>query len=184
MPKNDIYIKNVHLKSRSVIILFVGLILIGAVATACVKIDKPSLKELTPTPVLVYAETPILSAEAQVLTSTPEISETSSYSHPTPKVLFLTIKALSVALRAGPNIMHPETPNIYHQGTRMMVLEKYNDWFYVEAPNGARGWLNKVWVIIDPYILDEIPMAHNIPTSPPDPISTSRPPKSYPNTYP
>src|SRR5204862_503355 len=114
--------------------LLIGLALIGFLAFAFTNYVKSPI--IQPTSFIISTPTAIASSEeSPVLTITSDNNiETSITASITPSVITLTVKARRVALRAGPDIKHPENSILYLKGTEMVVLEKYKDWFYVEAP--------------------------------------------------
>jgi hypothetical protein len=159
--------------------LLIGLALIGILAFAFTNygkspiIEPTSFIESTPTTIVPSEESPVLTSPSDDNT---QVVLTLS---PTPQVITLTVKARRVALRAGPDIKHPESSSFYLKGTEMVVLEKYKEWFYVQAPDGERGWLFLGWINIDPSLLIQISTANDIPTPPSVPVIATRKP-DYP----
>ena len=43
-------------------------------------------------------------------------------------------------LRTEPNLRSEEI-NTLHEGTKLNIIEKIDDWSYVELKNGNKGWL-------------------------------------------
>jgi len=84
-----------------------------------------------------------------------------------------TTKARNVALRAGPHINHPGVSKNYDKGTPMDVLGTHNGWYFVIAPDGAKGWLYEEWINIDLADLTNMPLITIIPTAP---LNTRIPP--------
>lgn len=101
-----------------------------------------------------------------------------------PLKTYLTIKANHVALRAGPNINHPEITKLYDKGTQMEILGSYEDWYYVRAPDDNVGWLFNGWLNITGIDLTDLPKIESVPT-PPLPTPAPKPkPKPGKETYP
>lgn len=88
---------------------------------------------------------------------------------PSPAVFYAEIKIEKLYLRRGPDIQHPEFSSVYFSGTQMKILEKYDNWFYVEAPDGTRGWLYFGWVDFNHTMLDLIPTPSVVPSTPEPP---------------
>lgn len=163
---------------------FIGLVVIGFIIFLLATSD--DLGTTVPTPMSTPASTespvptqsPIPTTTAEIVVVSQNPTETFS---PTPNVIVLTVKARRVALRAGPDLNHPVISDFYLTGSEMIALEKYESWFYVEAPDGKRGWLFLGWVNIDPSLVNEIPSASSIPTPPLATIPPTRKPGvSYP----
>ena len=45
-----------------------------------------------------------------------------------------------VDLRTEPNLRSEEI-NTLHEGTKLNIIEKIDDWSYIELKNGNKGWL-------------------------------------------
>jgi len=163
---------------------FIGLAIIGFIVFLLATSDDLGTTVPTPmgTPVSkespVPTASPIPAATTEVIPVTQEPTEVFS---PTPSVIVLTVKARRVALRAGPDFNHPVISDFYLTGSEMIALEKHENWFYVEAPDGKRGWLFLGWLNFDSSLVDEIPSASSIPTPPLATIPPTRKPGvSYP----
>jgi SH3-like domain-containing protein len=107
------------------------------------------------------------------VTSSPLAVATNPLVTSTVSKTILTTKARNVALRAGPHINHPGVSKNYDKGTPMEVLGTHNGWYFVIAPDGAKGWLYEEWLNIDLADLTNIPLITIIPTAP---LNTRIPP--------
>ena len=162
----------------------IGLAIIGFIIFLLATSDDLGTTVSTPMSTPVFKASPV-PTDSPIATPTAEVivvsqNPTKVFS-PTPKVIMLTVKARRVALRAGPDLNHPVISNFYLTESEMIALEKHENWFYVEAPDGKRGWLFLGWVNIDSSFVDEIPSASSIPTPPLATIPPTRKPSvSYP----
>lgn len=157
-----------------------GLLLMGAIAIAFQRIipyPSPTSVDQTYTPLYVVPQNAEDTLEVVPLSQTSSPAQTDS---PTATIYFLTIKADYVLLRAGPHFNHPEISKKYDKGTKMEILGIYNDWFYVKAPDGEKGWLYKGWVTIDSGLLTGIPTMAMVPTAPSQPTQKTKPKNPYP----
>jgi serine/threonine protein kinase len=158
---------------------FVGLVLFG-IGVTTMSID---VEPATPTALLPNSTPIVLST----VTKTLEVGSPDavlSESTPTQTIIMLKVSSSKIILKAGPDNNHPDLPYSYVKGTEMIVLEKYKEWYYVEAPDGKTGWVHYQWVTIDPLLVNKILQSNNIPTVPPNssrPANvTSEPEVSYP----
>lgn len=85
-------------------------------------------------------------------------------------VLFFKVKQVEY-LRAGPDIKHPGISGVQQKGAELQVLGMYvsnanERWFYVQAPDGKRGWFFQLWVEFDQSVLSKLSIISDIPTPP------------------
>lgn len=147
----------------------VGLLFMGVIALAIISFKASQV----PTPVYVASpdttNTPAFVASPDA-TSTPtfivpQITARASETAEPVQKNFLTIKSNRIYLRTGPDMDNPYISKVYPNGTQMEILGKYNDWFKVKSPNDEIGWVFKDFVIIDPSLINSIPIITPIPTS-------------------
>ena len=128
------------------------------------------------TPTATATQPPVVQA-SPVPSETPTVipSPTS-----TPSPLFIIINIDFAYLRSGPDVDYPTISDAYIRGTKMEVLSKYKDWFYVKAPDEKIGWLYLAWVDASGIDLSTIPTPSFLPEPPVRPTLKPTNP-AYPN---
>lgn len=132
---------------------------------------------------LLAACTPPATATQPPVEASPVPSETPTAipsATATPSPLYIVINIDFAYLRSGPDVDYPTISDAYIRGTKMEVLSKYKDWFYVKAPDEKIGWLYMEWVDASGIDLNIIPTPSFLPEPPVRPTPKPTNP-GYPN---
>ena len=130
------------------------------------------------TPQATPTQAPVVVQASPVpATETPTVAPSPTF---TPAPLFIVINIDFAYLRSGPDVDYPTVSDAYIRGTKMEVLSKYKDWFYVKAPDQKIGWLYLQWIDLGGIDTTIIPTPSFLPDPPVRP--TAKPTDApYPN---
>ena len=129
------------------------------------------------TPTATPTQAPVVQASPVPATETPTAAPSPTF---TPAPLFIVINIDFAYLRSGPDVDYPTISDAYIRGTKMEVLSKYKDWFYVKAPDEKIGWLYLEWIDASGIDLNIIPTPSFLPEPPVRPTPKPTNP-GYPN---
>ena len=130
------------------------------------------------TPAATATEAPAATASPVPATETPTAAPSPTS---TPEPLFITINIDFAYLRSGPDVDYPIISDAYIKGTKMEVLSKYNDWFYVKAPDQKIGWIYLQWIDLGGMDTSIIPTPSFLPDPPVRPTAKPTNGPGYPN---
>jgi cell wall-associated NlpC family hydrolase len=90
---------------------------------------------------------------------------------PVPPAKVGMVNETGLALRDGPGTNYISLGKL-NAGSRLDLLERYQDWFHVGIPGGNDGWVRGDFLAIEQGVVDRVLVAEAIPDPNPDLIGT------------